>query len=264
MTHSPPTTNPPGGAGGRRASTQPALDTQLMERVVESENVRNAWKRVKANHGAPGIDGLTVEEAEAWLRGHWATVRQSLLEGTYQPQPLRRKAIPKRRGGERLLGIPVVVDRLIQKALQQVLTPIFDPHFSDRSFGSRPERSAHGALRQVQADAKAGYRMAVDLDLENFFDRVPHDLLMARVARRVADKRVLSLIGRYLRAGVMVDGAVQPTPWGTPQGGPVSSLLANILLDDLDKELERRGHRFARYVDDSVPRRHGKEAVMAA
>ena len=221
-----------------------------MERVVESENVRNAWKRVKANHGAPGIDGLTVEEAEAWLRGHWATVRQSLLEGTYQPQPLRRKAIPKRRGGERLLGIPVVVDRLIQKALQQVLTPIFDPHFSDRSFGSRPERSAHGALRQVQADAKAGYRMAVDLDLENFFDRVPHDLLMARVARRVADKRVLSLIGRYLRAGVMVDGAVQPTPWGTPQGGPVSSLLANILLDDLDKELERRGHRFARYVDD--------------
>ena len=250
MTHSPPTPNPTGGAGGRRADTQPALDAQLMERVVDAENVRNAWKRVKANHGAPGIDGLTVEGTEAWLHEHWTTVRDSLLEGTYRPQPLRRKAIPKRRGGQRLLGIPVVIDRLIQKALQQVLTPIFDPKFSDRSFGSRPKRSAHGALRQVQADAKAGYRMAVDLDLEKFFDRVCHDILMARVARRVADKRVLSLIGRYLRAGVMVDGAVQPTPWGTPQGGPVSSLLANILLDDLDKELERRGHRFVRYVDD--------------
>jgi RNA-directed DNA polymerase len=144
-----------------------------MERVVDSENVRNAWKRVKANHGAPGIDGLTVEQSETWLRSHWATVRQSLLEGTYRPQPLRRKAIPKRRGGERLLGIPVVVDRLIQKALQQVLTPIFDPHFSERSFGSRPGRSAHGALRQVQADAKAGYRMVVDLDLEKFSTEFP-------------------------------------------------------------------------------------------
>ena len=267
MTHSPPTTNPIGGAGGRRAATQPALDTQLMERVVDPENVRRAWKRVQANHGAPGIDGLTVEETEAWLHEHWTTVRQSLLSGTYQPQPLRRKAIPKRSGGERLLGIPVVVDRLLQKALQQVLTPIFDPQFSERSFGSRPARSAHGALRQVQADAKAGYRIAVDLDLEKFFDRVPHDTLMARVARRVADKRVLSLLGRYLRAGVMVDGAVQATPWGTPQGGPVSSLLANILLDDLDQELERRGHRFARYVDDIlivVRSRRAAERVKAS
>ena len=170
------------------------------------------------------------------------------------------------------MGISVVLDRLIQKALQQVrtpkvLTPIFDPSFSDRSFGSRPGRSAHGALRQVQADAKAGYRIAVDLDLEKFFDRVNHDVLMTRVARRVADKRVLSLIGRYLRAGVLVDGAVQPTPWGTPQGGPISSLLANILLDDLDKELERRGHRFARYVDDVlivVRSRRAAERVKAS
>jgi RNA-directed DNA polymerase len=172
------------------------------------------------------------------------------LEGTYQPLPLRRKTIPKRSGGERSLGIPVVIDRLIQTSLQQVLTPIFDPQFSERSFGSRPGRSAHGALRQVQADACAGYRIAVDLDLEKFFDRVPQDILMVCVARRVADQRVLSLLGRYLRAGVMVDGIMQPTPWGTPQGGPVSSLLANILLDDLDQELERRGHHFVRYVDD--------------
>ncbi|MEK7361908.1 MAG: group II intron reverse transcriptase/maturase [Pseudomonadota bacterium] len=238
-----------------------------MERVVEAENVRRAWQRVKANHGAPGVDGLTVEETEAWMHNHWFAVRQSLLEGTYQPLPLRRKAIPKRSGGERLLGIPVVVDRLIQKSLQQVLTPIFDPHFSERSFGSRPARSAHGALRQVQTDARAGHRIAVDLDLEKFFDRVPHDLLMVRVARRVADPRVLSLIGRYLRAGVMVDGAVQPTPWGTPQGGPVSSLLANILLDDLDQELESRGHRFARYVDDIlivVRSRRAAERVKAS
>ena len=267
MTHSPSTTNPTGGAGARRVDTQPALDHQLMERVVDPANVQRAWKQVRANHGAPGIDGLTVEQTEGWLHEHWPTIHQSLLEGTYRPQPLRRKAIPKRRGGQRLLGIPVVVDRLIQTALQQVLTPIFDPDFSERSFGSRPKRSAHGALRQVQADAKAGYRMAVDLDLEKFFDRVPHDILMARVARRVADKRVLSLIGRYLRAGVMVDGAVQPTPWGTPQGGPVSSLLANILLDDLDQELERRGHRFARYVDDIlivVRSRRAAERVKAS
>ena len=267
MTHSPSTTNPTGGAGARRGDTQPALDHQLLERVVESANVQRAWKQVRANHGAPGIDGLTVEQTEVWLHDHWPTVRQSLLEGTYQPQPLRRKAIPKRSGGQRLLGIPVVIDRLIQTALQQVLTPIFDPDFSERSFGSRPGRSAHGALRQVQADAKAGYRIAVELDLEKFFDRVPHDSLMVRVARKVADRRVLSLIGRYLRAGVLVDGTVQPTPWGTPQGGPVSSLLANILLDDLDQELERRGHRFARYVDDIlivVRSRRAAERVKAS
>ena len=231
------------------------------------KKVRRAWKRVKANHGAPGIDGLTVDEAEVWLRSHWATVRLSLLSGTYQPLPVRRQAIPKRSGGERLLGIPAVIDRLIQQALQQVLTPIFEPHFSERSFGFRPGRSAHGALRQVQADARTGCRIAVDLDLEKFFDRVPHDVLLARVARRVSDKRVLSLIGRYLRAGVMVDGVMQSTPWGTPQGGPASPLLANILLDDLDKELERRGHRYVRYADDLlvlVRSRRAGERVKAS
>jgi RNA-directed DNA polymerase len=234
-----------------------------MERVVERENMRRAWKRVKANRGAAGIDGMTLEAAETWMRMHWPTVRESLLAGTYQPLPLRRKVIPKRSGGERLLGIPAVVDRLIQQAIAQVLTPTFDPAFSESSFGFRPKRSAHGALRQVQAFFRAGYRTAVDLDLAQFFDRVQHDVLMARVARKVTDRRVLSLCGRYLRAGVMVEGVVQPTEWGTPQGGPLSPLLANILLDDLDKELERRGHRFARYADDSAPRRRGREAMMA-
>jgi len=267
VTYSPSTTNPTGGAEGRRADTQPALDDPLMERVVDPANVQRAWKRVRANHGAPGIDGLTVEETEAWLHEHWPTVRQSLLEGTYRPQPLRRKAIPKRSGGQRLLGIPVALDRLVQTMLLQVLTPIFDPDFSERSFGSRPGRSAHEALRRVQADAKAGYRVAVELDLEKFFDRVPHDILIARVARKVTDKRVLSLLGRYLRAGVLIEGTVQPTPWGTPQGGPVSSLLANVLLDDLDQELQRRGHRFARYVDDIlivVRSRRAAERVKAS
>ena len=268
MTHSKGAMNPAGGAPSRREATKPALDLELMERVVERENMRRAWKRVKANRGAPGIDGMTLEAAPAWLRVSWLPVRESLLAGTYVPQPLRRKAIPKRSGpGERLLGIPAVVDRLIQQAVAQVLTPIFDPVFSESSFGFRPKRSAHGALRQVQAFLRAGYRVAVDLDLAQFFDRVQHDVLMARLARKVADQRVLSLVGRYLRAGVMVDGVVQPTEWGTPQGGPLSPLLANLLLDDLDKELERRGHRFARYADDLlvlVKTQRAGERVMAS
>ena len=252
MTHSMPVMNPSGGADVRREVTKPALDTPLLERVVESENMRRAWKRVVANKGAPGIDRMTLDEADTWLRTNWSTLRESLLDGTYQPLPLRRKAIEKRSGGERLLGIPAVTDRLIQQAAAQVLTPIFDPGFSPWSFGFRPARSAHQALRQVQAFLHEGYRIAVDLDLEKFFDRVNHDVLMARVARKVADKRVLALLGRFLRAGVMVEGTVQPTEMGTPQGGPISPLLANILLDDLDKELERRGLRFARYADDLV------------
>ena len=265
--HSKRARNPTGGATPGREVTKPALDLELMERVVERENMRRAWKRVKANRGAPGIDGMNLEVAETWMRMHWPTVRESLLAGTYQPLPLRRKVIPKRSGGERLLGIPAVVDRLIQQAIAQVLTPTFDPGFSESSFGFRPKRSAHGALRQVQAFFRAGYRTAVDLDLAQFFDQVQHDVLMARVARRVTDKRVLSLIGRYLRAGVMVDGVVQPTEWGTPQGGPLSPLLANILLDDLDKELEHRGHRFARYADDLlvlVKSARAGERVMAS
>jgi RNA-directed DNA polymerase len=246
---------------------KPSLDAKLMEQVVERENVRRAWRQVKANRGAPGIDGQTIAETEIWLRTNWTILRESLLSGTYQPWPLRRKAIPKPSGGERLLGIPVVVDRLIQQAIAQVLGLIFDPGFSESSFGFRLRRSAHGALRQVQAFLRAGYRIAVDLDIEKFFDRVNHDVLMVRVARKVTDMRILALIGRYLRAGVVVGDIVQPTDEGTPQGGPLSPLLANILLDDLDKELERRGHRFARYADDLqvlVKSRRAGERVMAS
>ena len=259
--------NPSGGVGARRQVMKPSLDAKLMEQVVERENVRRAWRQVKANRGAPGIDGQTIAEAEIWLRTNWTTLRESLLSGTYRPLPLRRKAIPKPGGGERLLGIPVVVDRLIQQAIAQVLGPIFDPGFSESSFGFRPRRSAHGALRQVQAFLRAGYRIAVDLDIEKFFDRVNHDVLMVRVRRKVTDRRILALIGRYLRAGVVVGDIVQPTEEGTPQGGPLSPLLANILLDDLDKELERRGHRFARYADDLqvlVKSRRAGERVMAS
>lgn len=267
MTDSRPMGNPSGGVGARRRFMKPSLDAKLMEQVVERENVRRAWRRVKANRGAPGSDGQTIAETEIWLRMNWTTLRQSLLVGTYQPWPLRRKAIPKPSDGERLLGIPAVVDRLIQQAMAQVLGPIFDPGFSESSFGFRPRRSAHGALRQVQAFLRNGYRIAVDLDIEKFFDRVNHDVLMVRVARKVADRRMLALIGRYLRAGVVVGENIQPTEEGTPQGGPLSPLLANILLDDLDKELERRGHRFARYADDLlvlVRSRRAGERVMAS
>jgi RNA-directed DNA polymerase len=222
-----------------------------MERVVSRDNMLRAWKRVKANHGAAGIDGMTVEEFPAFVRAHWATVRQSLLDGSYRPSPVRRVTIPKPGGrGERLLGIPTVLDRVIQQAILQVLSPIFDPGFSESSFGFRPRRSAHGALRQVQRFVTDGYRVAVDLDLEKFFDNVLPDVLMPRVARKVSDRDLLRLIGRYLRAGVMVGETLQPTERGTPQGSPLSPLLANVLLDDLDKELERRGLRFARYADD--------------
>jgi RNA-directed DNA polymerase len=206
---------------------------------------------VKANQGAPGIDGILLEDFPAFAREHWPTVRQALLDGSYQPTPVRRVAIPKPGGrGERQLGIPPVLDRLIAQAIAQVLTPLFDPEFSASSFGFRPGRSAHGALRQVQRYIGEGYRIAVDLDLEQFFDRVAHDVLLTRVARKVRDKRLLSLIGRYLRAGVLVGDFIQATEVGTAQGSPLSPLLANVLLDDLDKELERRGHRFARYADD--------------
>ena len=250
MMHSPSATSPTGGAEARRVVTQPALHDDLMERIVDRTNMRRAWKRVKANKGAPGSDGMTLEDFPTFARSHWSTIRQDLLDGTYQPQPVRRVSIPKPNGGERSLGIPSVVDRVIQQAIGQVLTPIFDPEFSESSFGFRPGRSAQGAVRQVQRYIGEGYRFAVDLDLEQFFDRVNHDVLMARVARKVRDKCLLGLIGRYLRAGVLVGDIIQATELGTPQGGPLSPLLANILLDDLDKELEWRGYRFARYADD--------------
>ncbi len=236
-----------------RTAMQPALDMNLMAQVAAKANVVKAWRRVKSNKGVPGSDGMTLEDFLAYAREHWPAIRQSLLDGTYQPRPVRRVAISKPGGrGERLLGVPCVVDRVIQQAILQVLTPIFDPEFSESSFGSRPKRSAHGAIKQIKGYLKEGYRIAVDLDLEKFFDTVCHDVLMARVSRKVHDKVLLKLIGRYLRAGVMVDGVVQATEWGTPQGSPVSPMLANVLLDDLDKELEKRGHRFVRYMDDLV------------
>lgn len=250
MNHSRPSPIPTGGDTSRRGLTQPALHEDLMTRVLDRTNLQRAWKRVKANKGAPGIDGMRIEDFTTFAVLHWPEIRQQLADGTYQPQPVRRVSIPKPDGGERPLGIPTVIDRVIQQAIAQVLTPIFEPDFSESSFGFRPGRSAHGALRQVQAHIKTGYRIAVDLDLAKFFDNVQHDVLMARVARKVRDKRLLALIGRYLRAGVLIGGTLQATEVGTPQGGPLSPLLANILLDDLDRELERRGHRFARYADD--------------
>ena len=250
MSHSHPSSNPTGGEGVRRGLAQPTLHDDLMERVLERGNMQRAWKQVKANQGAPGIDGMRIEDFTEFAHTRWTDIRQALLDGTYQPQPVRRVPIPKPDGGERLLGIPTVLDRLIQQAIAQILGPIFDPTFSASSFGFRPGRSAHGALRQVQDHIKAGYRIAVVLDLAKFFDTVQHDVLMVRVARRIGDKRLLALIGRYLRAGVLIGEHIQATEIGTPQGGPLSPLLANILLDDLDKELERRGHRFTRYADD--------------
>lgn len=250
MSDSTTTMNPTGGAGGRRRITQPALHDHLMEAVLSPANLQQAWCRVKSNRGAPGIDGMAIEDFPAYARAAWTAIRQSLNDGRYRPQPVRRVSIPKPDGGERALGIPTVVDRVIQQAIAQVMTPIFDPEFSESSYGFRPKRSAHGALRQIRADLKAGYRIAVDLDLAKFFDNVDHDILMARVARRIGDKRLLALIGRYLRAGVLIHDDIQPSELGTPQGGPLSPLLANILLDDLDKELEGRGHRFVRYADD--------------
>lgn len=250
MTDSASIMNPTGGVDDRRCVTQPALHDDLMSRVLDPVNLRRAWKRVKANRGAPGMDGMCIEDFPAFARSHWAEIRQQLERGAYEPQPVRRVSIPKPGGGERMLGIPTVVDRVIQQAIAQVLMPIFDPGFSESSFGFRPGRSAHGALRQVQGHIQAGFRIAVDLDLAKFFDHVQHDVLMARVARKLGDKRLLALIGRYLRAGALVGESIQATELGTPQGGPLSPLLANILLDDLDKELEQRGHRFARYADD--------------
>ncbi len=266
MNNSSASMNPDGGDSIWRDDMKPALDN-LMARILERDNVKRAWERVKSNKGAPGSDGMTLEEFPAYAREHWSEIRQSLIDGNYQPRPVRRVVIPKPRGkGERKLGVPCVIDRVIQQAILQVLSPIFDPGFSESSYGSRPKRSAHGAIRQVKTAVKAGYRYAVDLDLEKFFDTVNHDVLMSRIARKVTDKGLLRLIGRYLRAGVLVGSTIEPTELGTPQGSPLSPLLANILLDDLDKELETRGHRFVRYMDDVVilvkSRRAGRR-VMA-
>jgi RNA-directed DNA polymerase len=259
--------SPNGGASSRRVMEDRPLNPVSMEEVVKRDNILKAWKQVRANKGAPGIDGMTIVEFPEYAHENWDGIKASLLEGTYCPTPVKRCEIPKDNGGVRKLGIPIVMDRTIQQAIAQVLSPVFEPHFSESSYAFRPERSAHQAVKKVLKDIQRGYAWAVDIDLEKFFDKVNHDVLMHRVSRRVKDKGILKLIGKYLRAGVMVNGRLQETPEGVPQGGPLSPLLSNILLDDLDKELERRGHRFARYADDLiilVKSQRAGERVMAS
>jgi RNA-directed DNA polymerase len=228
----------------------PAAVGPSMEAIVERNNLRKALARVKANKGAAGIDGMTCDDLAPYLKEHWLTIRAQLLEGTYKPQPVRRVEIPKASGGLRPLGIPTVLDRFIQQAVMQVLQADWDRTFSEASFGFRPGRSAHQAVAQAQAYIASGHDVVVDIDLEKFFDRVNHDILMGLVAKRVTDKRILKLIRGFLTAGVLADGLVSLTEEGTPQGGPLSPLLSNLMLDVLDKELEKRGHRFVRYADD--------------
>jgi RNA-directed DNA polymerase len=252
------------------AEPSPARDkgksnVELWEQVWTRENLFAALKRVESNAGAPGIDGMTVKDLRAYLKDNWLGIREALESGAYKPSPVRRVEIPKPDGGVRLLGIPTVMDRLLQQAIAQVLTPIFERKFSAYSYGFRPGRSAHDAIKQAQEYVQAGNEWVVDIDLEKYFDRVNHDMLMARVAREVKDKRVLKLIRAYLNSGVMVNGVVMETEEGTPQGGPLSPLLSNVMLDDLDKELEKRGHKFVRYADDSniyVKTQRAGERVM--
>ncbi len=239
--------------GHQAASASPETRTlaqSLMEAVVDARNMRAALKRVRENKGSPGVDGVTVDKLPEYLMEHWQRIRAELLDGKYKPQPVRRVEIPKPDGGVRQLGIPTVMDRLIQQAVLQVLGPLYAPTFSESSYGFRPGRSAHQAVRAAREHVASGKEWVVDLDIEKFFDRVNHDILMGRLARRIGDKRVLRLIRAYLNAGIMADGVVIERHEGTPQGGPLSPLLANILLDEFDKELEKRGHRFVRYADD--------------
>jgi RNA-directed DNA polymerase len=234
----------------KRAAESMAISKQLMEAVCERRNCKQALARVKRNKGSAGIDGMTVEQLPAYLKKHWPIIREQLLSGSYKPQPVKRVEIPKPDGGRRKLGIPTVLDRFIQQAVMQVLQRSWDRTFSEHSYGFRPGRSAHQAVAKAQQYIAAGYSWVVDLDLEKFFDRVNHDKLMARLARRISDRRMLKLIRAFLRAGVLEGGLVSPIDEGTPQGGPLSPLLSNIVLDELDRELEQRGHRFVRYADD--------------
>lgn len=262
------------GAGEARAraatdEAEPARGEQtgrrvddLLARALTRENMVRAWKRVKANKGSAGVDARTVRDTGEYLKSAWPTIRQALLDGSYRPQPVRRVGIAKAGGGVRELGIPTVVDRLIQQALLQVLTPLIDPSFSAHSHGFRPGRSAHGAVLQAQQYVQAGYHWVVDVDLEKFFDRVNHDILMDRLAKRIEDKPLLRLIRRYLQAGMLAHGVSIERHEGTPQGGPLSPLLANVLLDEVDRELQRRGHRFVRYADDCAPRRRTGGVIL--
>jgi RNA-directed DNA polymerase len=249
----------------KRGTENPAIDEQLMEEVCGRENCKQALARVKANKGSPGVDGMSVQELPGYLKQHWPAIREQLVSGTYRPQPVKRVEIPKPDGGVRKLGIPTVLDRFIQQAVMQVLQGRWDRTFSEHSYGFRPGRSAHQAVEKAQQYIAEGYRWVVDLDLEKFFDRVNHDKLMAKIAERISDKRMLKLIRTFLTAGVMENGLVGPVDEGTPQGGPLSPLLSNIMLDELDRELERRELRFARYADDSniyVRSRRAGERVM--
>lgn len=252
---------------GKRGTESPAITEQLMEEVCERENCKRALKRVKANKGSAGVDGMTVQQLPEHLKQHWPAIREQLLSGTYKPQPVKRVEIPKPDGGMRKLGIPTVLDRFVQQAVMQVLQRRWDRTFSDHSYGFRPGRSAHQAVEAAQQYIAAGCRWCVDLDLEKFFDRVSHDKLMARIETRVGDRRLRKLIRTFLKAGVMEGGLVSPVDEGTPQGGPLSPLLSNIVLDEFDRELERRGLRFARYADDCnvyVRSRRAGERVMAS
>jgi len=228
---------------------RPGTD-RLMEEVVQRGNAKAALKRVRQNKGSPGVDGMTVDELPEYLAEHWEEIREQLVAGTYQPKPVKRQEIPKSGGGVRELGIPTTLDRFVQQAILQVLQPRFDPTFSEHSYGFRPGRRAHDAVCEAQRYIQEGRRVVVDVDLEKFFDRVNHDVLMGKLAGRIADKRMLGLIRRYLEAGIMANGVVVERYEGTPQGGPLSPLLANVLLDEVDKELEKRGHAFVRYADD--------------
>jgi RNA-directed DNA polymerase len=250
----------------KRENSSPEAKT-LMEAVVARENMMRAYAQVVRNKGAAGVDGMTVEQLKVHIQAHWQRIKEELLGGTYKPQGIRKVEIPKPDGGMRQLGIPTVVDRLIQQAMHQVLSVIFEKHFSESSYGFRPRRSAHQALLQARRYVGEGKRWVVDIDLEKFFDRVNHDILMSRVARRVTDKQILGLIRRYLQAGIMADGIVGQRTEGTPQGSPLSPLLSNIVLDELDRELEKRGHGFCRYADDCniyVQSRKAGYRVMAS
>jgi len=244
-----------------------ATNASLMREVVQAETLVRAWRAVRRNRGGPGVDGMTIEAFESWWPKNRQRIVDELLAGTYQPEAVKRVEIPKSKGGVRVLGVPTVLDRVVQQAIVQVLTPIFDPGFSEHSYGFRPGRSAHGAVLAVREYAADGYRWVVDVDLKTFFDHVNHDVLMGRLARRIADKDLLRLIRRFLRAGMMTGGIVSPRTAGTPQGGPLSPLLSNVLLDEWDKELERRGHHFVRYADDCniyVQSRRAGERVLAS